>query len=139
MGFKLRQNPSGLEMVNEFMKRMKSTTEEAKSTICKAQEDGGHDAVLQLKKVSGPCIQTRRLGIPRHVGYQNDMFISKVITSQTGTLQNRTPSGTISLPSQVVSWNETVTPSVQHDKVVCHSRRSDTRKEATSPTAIYCH
>jgi len=36
MGFKLRQNPSGLEMVNEFMKRMKSTTEEAKSTICKA-------------------------------------------------------------------------------------------------------
>jgi len=39
MDFKLRQNPSGLEMVNEFMKRMKSTTEEAKSTICKAQEN----------------------------------------------------------------------------------------------------
>jgi len=39
MGFKLRQNPSGLEMVNEFTKRMKSTTEEAKSTICKIQED----------------------------------------------------------------------------------------------------
>jgi len=39
MGFKLRQNPSGLEMVNEFMKRMKSATEEAKSAIYKAQED----------------------------------------------------------------------------------------------------
>jgi len=39
MGFKLRQNPSGLEMVNEFMKRIKSATEEAKSAICKAQEN----------------------------------------------------------------------------------------------------
>jgi len=39
MGFKLRQNPSGLEMVNEFTERMKSTTEEAKSAIHKAQED----------------------------------------------------------------------------------------------------
>ena len=39
MGFEPRQNPSGLEMVNEFTKRMKSTTEEAKSTICKVQED----------------------------------------------------------------------------------------------------
>jgi len=35
MGFKLRQNPSGMETVNEFMKRIKSATEEAKSTICK--------------------------------------------------------------------------------------------------------
>jgi len=39
MGFKPRQNPSGLETVNEFTERMKSTTEEAKSAICKAQED----------------------------------------------------------------------------------------------------
>jgi len=39
IGFEPRQNPSGLEMVNEFTKRMKSTTEEAKSAICKAQED----------------------------------------------------------------------------------------------------
>jgi len=39
MGFELSQNPSGLEMVNEFMERMKSTIEEAKSVICKAQED----------------------------------------------------------------------------------------------------
>jgi len=39
MGFELRQNPSSLEMVNEFTKRMESTTKEAKSTIHKAQED----------------------------------------------------------------------------------------------------
>jgi len=39
MGFELRQNPSGLETVNEFMERMKSATEEAKSAIYKAQEN----------------------------------------------------------------------------------------------------
>jgi len=39
MGFKLRQDPSSLETVNEFTKRMESATEEAKSTICKAQEN----------------------------------------------------------------------------------------------------
>jgi len=39
MGFELRQNPSSLETVNEFTKRMESTTEEAKSAIRKAQED----------------------------------------------------------------------------------------------------
>ena len=39
MGFKPQQNPSGLEMVNEFTGRMKSTTKEAKSAIRKAQED----------------------------------------------------------------------------------------------------
>jgi len=39
MGFKLRQDPSSLEMVNKFTKRMESATEEAKSAICKAQED----------------------------------------------------------------------------------------------------
>jgi len=39
MGFELRQNPSSLETVNEFTKRMESATEEAKSAICKAQED----------------------------------------------------------------------------------------------------
>jgi len=39
MGFEPRQDPSSLEMVNEFTKRMESATEEAKSTICKAQED----------------------------------------------------------------------------------------------------
>jgi len=35
MGFELRQDLSGLEMVNEFTKRMKSTTEEAKFVIRK--------------------------------------------------------------------------------------------------------
>jgi len=39
MGFEPRQDPSSLETVNEFTKRMESTTEEAKSTIHKAQED----------------------------------------------------------------------------------------------------
>jgi len=39
MGFKPRQNPSSLEMVNKFIKRMESATEEAKSAIHKAQED----------------------------------------------------------------------------------------------------
>jgi len=39
MGFELRQDPSSLETVNEFTKRMESATEEAKSAIRKAQED----------------------------------------------------------------------------------------------------
>jgi len=39
MGFEPRQDPSSLEMVNEFTKRMESATEEAKSAIYKAQED----------------------------------------------------------------------------------------------------
>jgi len=39
MGFEPRQDPSSLEMVNKFTKRMESTTEEAKSTIHKAQKD----------------------------------------------------------------------------------------------------
>jgi len=39
MGFEPSQVPSGLETVNEFMERMKSTTEEAKSVIHKAQKD----------------------------------------------------------------------------------------------------
>jgi len=39
MGFEPRQDPSSLEMVNEFTKRIESATEEAKSAIHKAQED----------------------------------------------------------------------------------------------------
>jgi len=39
MGFEPRQNPSGLETVNEFMERMRTAIEEAKSTIRKAQDD----------------------------------------------------------------------------------------------------
>jgi len=39
MGFKPRQNPSGLETVNEFMERMRMAIEEAKSVIHKAQDD----------------------------------------------------------------------------------------------------
>ena len=66
------------------------------------------------------------------------MSISKVVTLQTRTIQNRMPSGTVSLLFQVAPQNETVAPSVQHGKVVCHSGRSDTRKEATSPATTYC-
>jgi len=39
MGFKPRQNHSDLEIVNEFTERMRMAIEEAKSVICKAQED----------------------------------------------------------------------------------------------------
>jgi len=39
MGFEPRQDPSSLETVNEFTKRMESATEEAKSAIRKVQED----------------------------------------------------------------------------------------------------
>jgi len=39
MGFEPRQNPSGLETVNEFTERMRTAIDEAKSTICKAQND----------------------------------------------------------------------------------------------------
>jgi len=39
MGFKPKQDPSSLETVNKFTKRMESTTEEAKSAIHKVQED----------------------------------------------------------------------------------------------------
>jgi len=39
MGFEPSQAPSRLETVNKFTQQMKSATEEAKSAICKAQED----------------------------------------------------------------------------------------------------
>jgi len=39
MGFEPRQNPSGLETVNEFMERMRTAIDEAKSVIRKAQDD----------------------------------------------------------------------------------------------------
>jgi len=39
MGFKPRQNPSSLETVNKFTKRIESATKEAKSVIRKVQED----------------------------------------------------------------------------------------------------
>jgi len=39
MGFEPSQAPSRLEMVNEFTEQMKSTTEEAKLAIHKAQEN----------------------------------------------------------------------------------------------------
>jgi len=39
MGFESRQNPSGLETVNEFTERMKTVIDQAKSAICKTQDD----------------------------------------------------------------------------------------------------
>jgi len=39
MGFEPWQNPSGLETVNELTERMRMAIDEAKSAICKAQND----------------------------------------------------------------------------------------------------
>ena len=39
MGLEPQQNSSGLETVNEFMERMRTAIEEAKSAICKAQNN----------------------------------------------------------------------------------------------------
>jgi len=39
MGFKPQQNSSSLETVNKFTERMRMAIEEAKSVICKAQDD----------------------------------------------------------------------------------------------------
>jgi len=39
IGFEPQQNSSGLEMVNEFMERMRTAIEEVKSAIRKAQDD----------------------------------------------------------------------------------------------------
>ena len=39
MGFEPRQNPSSLETVNEFMERMRTAIDKAKSVIRKAQDD----------------------------------------------------------------------------------------------------
>jgi len=39
MGFEPRQNPSGLETVNELTERIRTAIEEAKSMIRKAQDD----------------------------------------------------------------------------------------------------
>jgi len=39
MGFEPWQNPSCLETVNEFTERMRTAIDEAKSVICKAQDD----------------------------------------------------------------------------------------------------
>ena len=108
------------------------------SQVRDLQGAGRHDKILQLKKVSGPHIQTRGPGIPRCVRYQNDTSVSKVVTSQTGTLQNWVPSRTNSLPTQVAPRIETVALSVQHGQVVHCSRQSDTRKEAISFAAT-CH
>jgi len=39
MSFEPQQNSSGLETVNKFMERMRTAIEEAKSVICKAQNN----------------------------------------------------------------------------------------------------
>ena len=90
MGFEPRQDPSSLETVNEFTKRMESATEEAKSVIRKAQED--MTRYYNQRRSLAPIFK------PGDRVYL-DMSISKVVTSQTGTLQNRALSRTISLPT----------------------------------------
>jgi len=39
MGFEPQQNSSGLEKVNKFMEKIRTAIEEAKSMICKAQNN----------------------------------------------------------------------------------------------------
>jgi len=39
MGFEPQQNSSGLETVNKFMEKMRTAIKEAKSMICKAQNN----------------------------------------------------------------------------------------------------
>ena len=51
------------------------------SQVHDLQGTGGHNKILQSKKVSSPHIRTRKLGIPRCIRYQNNMSISKVVTS----------------------------------------------------------
>jgi len=53
MDFEPSQVPSGLEIVNKFTKRMKSTTEEAKSAIRKAQED--MTQYYNRRRTPAPC------------------------------------------------------------------------------------
>jgi len=130
MGFKPSQVPSGLETVNEFTERMKSATEEAKSAIRKAQED--MTQYYNQRRTPAPVYK------PGDRVYL-DTSVSEVVTSPARTLQNRMPSGTVSLPSQVTSRNEAVAPSVQRRKAVCCSGRSYPRKETASPAAThYC-
>ena len=100
------------------------------------QSTGRHDMVLQLKKDSSPYVHTRRPDILRRVRHQNDTSVSEVVTSQTRTLWNRIPSETVSLPSQVTSWNEAVAPSVQCRKAVHCSGRSNPREKTTSPAVM---
>ena len=77
MGFELRQDPSSLEMVNEFTKRMESATEEAKSAIRKAQED--MTKYYNRRRSPAPVFK------PGDQVYL-DASISEVVTPQTGTL-----------------------------------------------------
>ena len=58
------------------------------SQVCDPQGARRHDEVLQLKKVSSPCIQTRGLGIPRRIRYQNNTSVFEVVISHTRTLRN---------------------------------------------------
>jgi len=39
MGFKLQQNPFGLEIVNKFTERIRMAINKAKSVICKTQDN----------------------------------------------------------------------------------------------------
>jgi len=65
MGFEPSQALSGLETVNEFTERMKSATEEAKSTIRKAQED--MTRYYNRRRTPAPVVKDgiRRNGVKR--------------------------------------------------------------------------
>ena len=135
MGFELRQNLSGLETVNKFMKRMQSTTKEAKSAIRKVQEDmmcyynqrrslapmfkPGGWIYLDASDIRTTCPSLKLL---------HRRLEPFEIECQVGLLAYH-----LKLPHGMRQLHL-----VFNGKVICCPRRSDTRKEATSPATTHC-
>ena len=132
MGFEPRQDPSSLETVNEFTKRMESATEEAKSAIRKAQED-----------MARYYNQRRSPALVFKLGDRVYLDTSDIRTTRPSPKLSHRRLGPfevecqVSLPTQVASRTETVASGVQRGQVVRRSGRSDTRKEAASPAATH--
>ena len=137
MGFELRQDPSSLETVNEFTKRMESATKEAKSAIHKAQED--MTRYYNQRRSLAPVFQPGDQVYLDASDIKTTRLSLKLSHRRLGPFENRAPSKAVSLLTQVVLWIETIAPGVQRGQVVHCSGRSDTRKEAASPAATYCH
>jgi len=70
MGFEPRQNPSGLETVNEFMERMRTAIEEAKSAIRKAQDD----MKRYYDRRRTPCCKLKQAHFPSDVSKLSCFF-----------------------------------------------------------------
>ena len=115
MGFKLRQDPSSLETVNEFTKRMESATEEPKSAICKVQED--MTRYYNRRRSLAPVFQP---------GDQVYLDASDIKTTRLSPKLSHCKLGPFEIECQVgplaASRIETVAPSVQCGQVVRRSR-----------------